>query len=322
MKILIAYDGSKSSDQALDDLQKAGLTESEVETLVISVAEVWMPPPSAQNGNGFNKEDYPDYINELSEKRLKIAENSLHEAETLSRHARERILSKFPKWKVSAEATHGSPAWEILARAEEFNPDLIVVGSQGRNAVGRILLGSISKKVLTEAKCSVRVARSKIEVDPMPLRIMIGFDGSPGAKLAIEKVASRNWGENAEVLLIAAVHSFVPTAIGRFIPPVKEWVKEDFESERYLIEKLAEVPLKTLENAGLKTKLDIKEGNPKEVLVEEAANWQADSIFTGAHSYAGLIDRFLIGSTSAAIAERAGCSVEVVRREFESYSVG
>lgn len=322
MKLLIAYDGSHSSDSALDDLQRAGLPEKDVEVLVISVAEVWMPPPPTSDGNGFNKEDYPDFINELSEKRLKIAESSLHEAETLSRHARERILSKFPKWKVSAEATHGSPAWEILARADEFKPDLIVVGSQGRNAVGRILLGSISKKILTEAKCSVRVARSKIEVDPLPLRIMIGFDGSPGARLAVDQVASRNWGENAEVCLIAAVHSFVPTAIGRFIPPVNEWVKEDFESEKYLIEKIAEIPFNILENAGLKTKIEIKEGNPKEVLVEEAANWQADSIFAGAHSYAGLIDRFLIGSTSAAIAERAGCSVEVVRREFESYSVG
>jgi nucleotide-binding universal stress UspA family protein len=241
----------------------------------------------------------------------------LHEAETLSRHARERILSKFPKWKVSAEATHGSPAWEILARCENFRPDLIVVGSQGRNAIGRILLGSISKKVLTEAKCSVRVARGKIEVDPLPLRIMVGFDGSTGAHLAVERVARRDWGENAEVCLIAAVHSLVPTTIGRFIPPVKQWIREDFESEKHLMEKLADRSMHLLKDAGLKVKLNIREGNPKEILVEESAKWQADSIFVGAHSYTSLIDRFLIGSTSSAIAERAECSVEVVRSEIE-----
>lgn len=319
MKLLIAYDGSHSSDSALDDLQKAGLPKEGVEAIVMSIAEVWMPPPDTIiNGNGFEKEDYPNFINELSEKHLKVAESAVFEAETLSRHARERILAKFPKWEVTSESTHGSPAWEILSRAEKLEPDLIVVGSQGRNAIGRILLGSISKKVMTEAKFSVRIARGKIEVDPFPLRIMIGFDGSPGAELAVEQVASRNWGENAEVCLLSAIHSLMPTAIGRFIPPIKNWIKEDFKSEKHWMERVAEKHLHKLENAGLKVKLDICEGNPREVLVREATKWQADSIFLGAHSYTGLIDRFLIGSTSAAVAERANCSVEIVRREIEN----
>lgn len=317
MKILVAYDGSISSDKALDDLQKAGLPEEGVEVLVLSVAEVWMPPANSSNGNGFNKDEYPDFINELSEKRLKIAESAVFEAETLSRHARERIISKFPEWNVTAEATNGSPGWEILARADDFMPDLIVVGSQGRNALGRILLGSISQKVLTEAKCSVRIARGKVDVDPTPIRIMIGFDGSIGSKLAVKEVASRKWGENAEVCLLMAVHSLVPTAIGRFIPPINEWVKEDIETEKVWVEKMAENSIHLLEDAKLKVKLDIQEGNPKEVLIEQANKWQADSIFMGAHSYSGMIERFLIGSTSAAVAERAGCSVEAIRQTID-----
>src|ERR1043165_3044320 len=44
MKILIAYDGSKCADAALDDLTHAGLPEKG-EALVMSVAEVWLPPP-------------------------------------------------------------------------------------------------------------------------------------------------------------------------------------------------------------------------------------------------------------------------------------
>ncbi len=317
MRLLIAYDGSASSDNALDDLQKAGLPEENVEAIVMSVAEVWMPPPPSQNGNGFNPEEYPAIIQEITEKRLKVAKSSLNEADTLSRHARERILAKFPKWNVTAEVTNGSPAWEILARADKFKPDLIVLGSQGRNAVGRILLGSISQKVLTEAKCSVRIARGKIEVEPLPLRIMIGFDGSLGSQLAVKSVASRHWGENAEVFLLSAMHPLFPTAIGRFIPPIKEWIKEDIKTERHWIEKLAESSIHSLENADLKVKLEIKAGNPKEILIEQAAKWQADSIFVGAHSYSGVIEKLLIGSTASAIAERANCSVEAVRGEIE-----
>lgn len=317
MKILVAYDGSNSSDKALDDLQRAGLPEKDVEVSVVSVAEVWMPPPINSNGNGFNKEDYPDFINELSKKRLKVAENAVHEAETLSRYARERISAKFPDWKVTNEFPNGSPGWEILASADRFSPDLIVLGSQGRNAIGRILMGSISKKVLTEARCSVRVARGKVEVDPKPLRIMIAFDGSLGSQNAVNEVASRNWGDDAEICLIVAVHSLVPTTIGRFIPPIRDGAEEDFKSENDWMQKLAESSIRKLQDKGLNVKLNVKEGNPKEILVEQAQKWQADSIFMGAHSYSNTLERFLIGSTSAAVAERANCSVEAVRQQIE-----
>ena len=315
MKILVAYDGSSSSDNALDDLQKAGLPEEDVEVLIVSVAEVWMPkiPNPDLNGVGFQEEDYPNFINELSNKRLKVAKSTVYEAETLSRHARERIHAKFPKWKATNESTDGSPGLEILMYADKFNPDLIVLGSQGRNSIGRVLMGSISQKVLTEAKCSVRIARGKIEVDPLPLRIMIGFDGSLGSQISVEEVASRNWGGNAEVCLLAAVHPLVPTTIGRFITPVTDWIDKDFKSEINWMRKLAESSIRKLEKAELNAEINIIEGNPKEVIVKEAVKWQADSIFLGAHSYSSALERFLIGSTSAAVAERVSCSVESVR---------
>ena len=44
MKLLIAYDGSKCADSALDDLTHAGLP-GKGEALVMTVAEVWRPPP-------------------------------------------------------------------------------------------------------------------------------------------------------------------------------------------------------------------------------------------------------------------------------------
>ena len=42
MKLLIAYDGSKCADAALDDLRRAGLPRK-MEVLVLSVADVLMP---------------------------------------------------------------------------------------------------------------------------------------------------------------------------------------------------------------------------------------------------------------------------------------
>jgi hypothetical protein len=46
MKLLLAYDGSESSDRAISDLLVAGLPDV-VEVVVVTVAERWLPPPAA-----------------------------------------------------------------------------------------------------------------------------------------------------------------------------------------------------------------------------------------------------------------------------------
>lgn len=309
MKILIGYDGSRSADAALDDLQKAGLPDDS-EVKVISVAEVWMPPPE---NDGTLKEYSPEAKAEWLKKYNGVAQKAIVEAEVLSRHAKERINIKFPEWKVSFEAGYGSPAQGILAHADEFKPDLIVVGSQGKSAISRILLGSISSKIISEANCSVRVARGRIEVDPVPVRIIIGYDGSPGANAAVQAVVGRKWREYGEFRLVSATNSLVPPEIGRFVPPLPNLFEKEIKSERDWVEKLAENALLKLKNAGLKADLSVETGNPKQVLIEVAEKWGADCIFVGSHSFSNKLERFLIGSTSLAVAERAHCSVEVVR---------
>jgi hypothetical protein len=49
MKLLIAYDGSDSADTAIDGLQRAGLPAENVEALVVSIGEVWLPPDCARS---------------------------------------------------------------------------------------------------------------------------------------------------------------------------------------------------------------------------------------------------------------------------------
>ena len=311
MKILIAYDGSSCAEAALDDLVRAGLPEAG-EFSVISVAEVWLPP---ENSPEWDAENSDTYLKEISRKHCAKSKKAVAEVETLANHAAQRLRKMFPRWTVSAEATYGSPAWEVLTKADNFKPDLIVAGSQGRSAVGRFFLGSNSQKILTEAHCSVRVARGRIEVDPTPVRILIGLDGSKGAEAALESVASRIWPEESEVRLVAVSDPITPSLIGRFVPPIADLVEEVNEGESEWLHKLAEPALHKLKEAGLIATLSIVAGNPKQVLVEEAARWNADAIFVGANAAGSRLERFLLGSVSAAVAERSHCSVEVVRKE-------
>jgi len=71
---------------------------------------------------------------------------------------------------------------------------------------------------------------------------------------------------------------------------------------------------KTLEAAGLTTSesISVLVASPKEIILQEAAEWPADMIVLGSHGSSGL-SRFLLGSTSEAVATHATCSVEVIR---------
>src|SRR6185295_4674250 len=123
---------------------------------------------------------------------------AVFEASVLVQKAAARFKSNFPHWKVEHEAVWGSPTLELFLRAEAMQADLIAVGSHGRSALGRVFLGSISQWLLSEAHCSVRVARGKLDEPDFPVRLLVGVDGSNIARAAVEQIASRNWPEKSE----------------------------------------------------------------------------------------------------------------------------
>lgn len=55
----------------------------------------------------------------------------------------------------------GKPAKELLALAREVGADLIIVGSRGLTGVERLVLGSVSERVVRKARCTVEVVRPK-----------------------------------------------------------------------------------------------------------------------------------------------------------------
>jgi nucleotide-binding universal stress UspA family protein len=55
----------------------------------------------------------------------------------------------------------GNAAEEVLLAARELSADMIVVGSHGHTGMKRLLLGSVSERIVREAECPVIVARPK-----------------------------------------------------------------------------------------------------------------------------------------------------------------
>lgn len=305
MKLLIAYDGSECADAALDGLTRAGLP-SDVEARVLSVAEVWLPPPPAFEH---------DRSEPLAQESIYAkAAGALREAEALSEQARRRLSTLFPTWTIVAEADAGSPAWEIVFRADEWKPDLVVVGSHGRTGIGRFVLGSVSQRVLAEARSSVRIARGPHISTANPVRVLLGIDGSAGSQEAAAEAGRREWPAFSELHIVIVDDPLVPTFVGNLLAPITSTIEDSNREERLWAEKVLSDCAEKLERPGLKVTTEILEGDPKHELPRLAEEWKADCIFVGSQGFSNRLERFVLGSVSAAVAARAHCSVEVVRK--------
>jgi nucleotide-binding universal stress UspA family protein len=298
MKILVGYDGSQSADAALADLRRAGLPR-EAEALIVSVADVMMAPAAPH---------YELVSQALTSRRvtsgLMYAEQQnarvVNEASAFASKATNQLRRYFPTWFVRSETLNGSAAWELIDKANEWKPDLVVVGSHGRSAVGRLLLGSVSKKIVTASQHSVRIGRGALNSDvTKPPKLVIGVDGSPEAEAAVRAVGTRVWPYGTEVRIVS-VDDRIPSVLKGYDAPLAskpmvEWA----ENELSLI--------------GLNVSVNMTKGDPRRVLLEQAQEWDADSIFVGGRRFSTALQRFQLGSVATALATKAHSSVEVVR---------
>jgi len=279
-KLLIAYDGSTCADAALKDLQRAGLPEN-LEAVVMSVAAlVFLPTDNELTDDEVVSPGALAMVSSLQRE----AREALRQAHATARQGADRLKKEFAGWKVHCLADGEAPAWAVVKTAAHVHADLIVTGAHRHSSAGgRLILGSVSQRVLYEADCSVRLARCSDQQHDGPVRVVVGFDGSAESEAAVDAVASRAWPEGSELRVVTAGD----------------------------VAALAEQQEK-LSAAGLIASEVIKHGDPVPVLIHEAEEWGADSIFVGTRNLHGL-RHLLRGSVASAVAAQAQCSVEVVR---------
>lgn len=308
MRLLIGYDGSSCAELTLGDIARGGFPR-QAEALVVSVAEAWMmlPLTSVQRAatspqivtSSVGRDGAAVAAARLADPRAATSRTPLEEAKALADHASGRLQIHFSDWRLGAEAMSGSPAREILKKADEWYPDLIVLGCQGRAGLGRFLLGSVTQKVVSEAPCSVRVSRGTAWKRGSPVRIMIGLDHSAGSRAAVSAVVERAWPQGSEVRLVAIADSTTMT------------LNDRIGNDGIGADRLVELTTAKLKPAGLRVTSRIEIGDPKSLLVATANEWGADCIFvgsTGSDAEAGTL-----GSVATAVVNRAHCSVEVIR---------
>lgn len=208
----------------------------------------------------------------------------------------------------------GDPRKEIVARAEAIHADWIVVGPHSTTGIVGFLLGSVAKEVIRTAPCSVRVVRKTRPA--LDMRVLLATDGSASSREGTQSIVDRPWPKGTEVRVLSAVEMAPSFMQAAFEPPFvdPQGMEEIREAALTRAQNAIAEARSSLEKAGLRTSelLSVLLEDPKKIILDEAREWKADLIVLGSHGHHGL-ERFLIGSTSEAVAMHADCSVDVVR---------
>lgn len=282
MRLLVGFDGTDGSRDALELARVLALSAQDPSALVVSVLFVVSGPMSIEHPQ--------------------LSAEEAAAAEPLFEEAREKLTGIDVETRAYGG---GSPAEIITTLAEDEDFDAIVVGSPHRGAVGRVMIGSVAMNLLSGAPADVAVApRGYAEAQHETLgEIAVGYDGTPEAKVALRRAERLARPSNAKLKLFTVVTPpvatpvMVPGAYSPEYPPAPE--------------RVAQEGLDSVE-AALAAESVRLDGDPATELARECEEG-VDLLAVGSRGY-GPLARVLLGSVSRRIAGDAPCPLLVVRR--------
>jgi nucleotide-binding universal stress UspA family protein len=203
------------------------------------------------------------------------------------------------KIAITSEVKGSPPVPTLVGMSQEA--EMIVVGSNGRGAVGRALLGSVSSGVVHGAKCPVAVIRAEASYTPSSDRapVLVGIDCSPASELALAIAFDEASFRGVE---LTALHAWSDVAVYQ-IP----WVDWKDEAERSLAEYLAGWQERYPD---VKVHRVITLDHPGRALTEESES--AQLVVVGSHGRGG-VTGMLLGSVGNAVVHSVHTPVIVAR---------
>jgi nucleotide-binding universal stress UspA family protein len=221
---------------------------------------------------------------EALEQAVKIAENAIAPDEKIG---------------LASEVKCSPPIPTLVEMSEEA--DMVVVGSNGRGAVGRVLLGSVSSGVARSAKCPVAIIRAEASLLPHPSQapVVVGIDCSPASESALAIAFDEASFRGVE---LTALHAWCDAALYQ-VP----WLEWPSEAERGLAEYLAGWQERYPD---VKVRRVVVLDHPGRALVDESDS--AQLVVVGSHGRGG-VTGILLGSVSNAVLHSVHTPVIVAR---------
>ncbi len=218
----------------------------------------------------------------------------------------------------------GQAVTELVADTQEWHPDAVVVGSHGRTGLPRMLLGSVTLRLLRALATPAFVVKGEVnQIDPI-LRIGLATDiddplssAAKGFERLLEATKARGWiayGFQREYHRVRTHEREIvdgETTTRLLTPNEFEQRVAELRNER---QRKLESRAETLRQRGHDVASILLEGEPWQEITKLAEQEHFDVLVVGSH-HRGLIDRVLLGSVSEKILRASACPVLVVPEE-------
>lgn len=211
------------------------------------------------------------------------------------------------KIRPELEVHQGTASDRILSFAEEQNADLIVMGTHGRRGYDRLVLGSVTDRVMRRTPCPV-LAVCKPPLDALPAgeerghahhlsRILFCTDFSENSERASNYAISATTEYDAELTLLHVLED---------VPSPAE-AEEAIATAMQQLDKL--VPRE--EPTTVKIKTAVRIGKPYQQIIQLALEMQVDLVVMGVRGR-GALDLAVFGSTTYRVLQLGPCPVLAV----------
>jgi nucleotide-binding universal stress UspA family protein len=236
--------------------------------------------------------------------------------------AKEQIEALMRRKDVDWEPLVGTGyiADEITRIVEEKHIDLVISATHARTGLRRLLLGSVTERLMRALRCPLMVLRGPQAADEIPFsasvrfqKIMIGCDFSPDATLAFDYGMSLAQEFQSEVHLVHVMEPPVYIDWERPLAAPGEALRSEMKNK--LTSRLAAMVTEDAHH-WCTPKTTVLEGSPDDGLTRYAVENRIDLIVMGLRGR-NLVEDLLIGSTTDRVVRRAPCPVMSVCTEIK-----
>lgn len=205
-----------------------------------------------------------------------------------------------------------APGMAILQYAEEYDIDVVVVGTHGRRGFRRFLLGSVAEEIVRHAQCPViTVPKRNKEEKPLAIkRILLPADFSNHSEESLLYAKSLAETFDAQLVLLHVVN--LPSQVTFNDTGLVSVYEYQPEIEVYAYEQLKELYEQSEGPAVKNVAYAIEYNLESDGIVQYAEDNDVDLVVMGTHGRTGM-SRFLLGNVTAKTLRRITCPVFVVK---------
>jgi len=294
MKILLATDGSKYSEDAARFLVKLKLSPDDEINILYAVS--WVPV--------------------LSEWEILYADFKAIQEEFAPRIFNSTLDALKPaKAKLSTVLKEDYPDKAIVDTAEESGTDLVVMGARGLRGVGSLIVGSVTKLVALKSHKPVLIVRLPEVSKSGSMKILFATDGSAYSDAVGKILASIPFPDNTELTILNVIPTVFRDIPERFAVEINDRIKnivaDTREKELKESEKIIDKAYKDLSGKFSKIEKMIKFGDASTLILDEAEAAHADIIAVGTSGMRGL--KGMLGSVARYVLNHSKSSVLIAK---------